>query len=41
MPCTYNKFTGLDLQMACIKLPMSPGGFPSALLKSYALIFHN
>lgn len=41
MPYTYNKVTGLDLHMACIKLPMSPGWFASTLLKSYALIFYN
>lgn len=41
MPYTYNKITGLDLCMACIKLPMSPGGLPTTLLKSYALIFQN
>lgn len=40
-PYISNKATVFYLHMACIKLSMPPGGFPSALLKSYSLLFHN
>lgn len=41
MSYTYNKVIGLHLHVTSVMLSVPPGGFPSILLKSHTLFFHN